>query len=98
MILRSKISKVARQKSGTNTVAALIAGMVLCYLPITILNILRSHLQLDLVTVKILYQWGNFLVIFNSSINPVIYCIRVQTIRQAMKQIWRKFISPVFKE
>ena len=93
-----KISTVARQKSGTNTVAALVASMLMCYLPITMLNILRNHLQLDIVTVKILYQWGNFLIVLNSSINPVIYCIRVQTIRQAVKQVWRKFINCVFIE
>lgn len=92
----ARISKHARQKSGTNTVAVLVAGMVLCYLPITILNIVRNQLQLDTVTVTILYQWGNFLIVLNSSVNPVIYCIRVQTIRQAVKQQWRKFINSVF--
>ena len=82
-----------REKARANTVAIIIVVMIMCYLPPTVVEYLKNELGLSPVTLRILYQWCNFLVMLNSSLNPIIYCLRVQAIRKEVISVWRKWCT-----
>eukprot|EP00112_Aurelia_sp_Birch-Aquarium-sp1_P013965 Seg299.7 transcript_id=Seg299.7/GoldUCD/mRNA.D3Y31 product="Octopamine receptor" protein_id=Seg299.7/GoldUCD/D3Y31 len=89
----NKLITFLREKARANTVAIILVAMIMCYLPSTVVEYLKTELELGPVTLRVLYQWCNFLVMLNSSLNPIIYCLRVQTIRKEVKSVWIKWCT-----
>ena len=77
----------SKQMSRSYTVLVILSVFLLCYLPVTIVRVISqnqgNHLQAQIMAL----DWTNFLVLLNSSINPVIYCIRLQKIRREIKRL-----------
>eukprot|EP00795_Rhopilema_esculentum_P008759 gene8759-14785_t len=77
--------KLRTQRATSYTVIFILAVFMLCYLPLTVLNIITKNIEIDDKTRIVAYDWANFLIVFNSSLNPIIYCIRVKMIRNEVK-------------
>ena len=77
----------SRQRSRSYTVVLILSVFLLCYLPVTVVRALANNQVTSLQTQDIVFDWTNLLVLLNSSINPVIYCIRVQKIKGEMKKL-----------
>ena len=88
-----RLATFLREKARANTVLIIIVVMIMCYLPTTIVEYLTRELGLGPVTFRILYQWSHFLAMLNSSLNPIIYCLRVRNIRKEVVLIWRKWCT-----
>ena len=62
----------------------------ICYLPHLFVSTARRINGDQNVTIKVLYVFSETLVLFNSSLNPVVYCWKMRQIRHTMLRILRK--------
>ena len=62
-------------------------ALVVCYLPYTIITLLLSR-RSDHPSVWLLLVWryAGTLLYFNSSLNPVLYCWKMRTVKRAVKE------------
>ena len=68
------------------------ASLSICYLPYVCLKIVGWYTGWhDRVTAA--FYWSGTLVLFNSSLNPLLYCWRIQGIKQAAKQTVKNIFS-----
>ena len=68
------------------------ASLSLCYIPFFCLNIVGWHTGWD-DRVLAAFYWCGTLVLFNSTLNPLLYCWRIQGIKQAAKQTVKNIFS-----
>ena len=63
-------------------------GLVVCYVPYIVIGLILRKNQ----TVPIVFAWRctGTLLLFNSSLNPVLYCWKMSSLRRAMKETVRK--------
>lgn len=81
----SRVRTIERRRS--NTVAIIVLVFLGCYLP-KICAILVNILVGD--TLQVLFvvgKWSETLCFLNSSLNPFIYCLRIESIRNEVKHI-----------
>ena len=84
---RSPIS--TKEKSRTHTVAIILGVFVICYIPYTVFGVHRILYYLRKMDYNVDFGiWANYLVLFNSCLNPIIYCARSQEIRSAAIRIF----------
>lgn len=81
--LKERIKQYAR----LNTVAIITVLFLLCYLPITVFNVIKGQILVSRIKGRLALQWLNLILLLNSSINPIIYCIRVEEIRVKVKRV-----------
>ncbi|XP_068678034.1 5-hydroxytryptamine receptor 1B-like [Montipora foliosa] len=75
---------ITRYKTAVNSIAWIQLTLVVCYVPFFVcLMILHSRGPL------IVYDFTVTLLLFNSSINPVLYCWKMKEVRQAVKKTVR---------
>lgn len=79
-----------RRKSKVCEKATKVAGLVLiatigCYAPHAVLTTIRT-LQKDKFAFQGIYDWTKTLVLFNSTMNPIIYCLNLKGIRTKIMQ------------
>ena len=86
-VRRSEERIPKRQRETSYTVGVIVAVLMLCYLPLTIFNIVRKVVKIDMMQLHLVYSWTNLFVLLNSSLNPIIYCIRVGVIRQEVLKL-----------
>ena len=72
------------------TIAIIIATMLISYVPMNVIMVLFGNTtQNDICTLSeqaiVAIAWGQFFVLLNSAMNPIIYCFRMQDIRKAIK-------------
>eukprot|EP00794_Sanderia_malayensis_P003516 gene3516-4017_t len=75
------------EKRRANTIAIIILGLFICYLPHGVIICVRS-LRNDPMWVA--SRWGETFVLMNSSINPIVYCWRSTEIREAVKDMFQR--------
>lgn len=80
---------VARQRKALKTAVFTIGALMACYLPIVIVvivDIILSH-RLRYSTRYIVASYAETLVHINSTLNPIIYCLRSREIRAAVFKV-----------
>ena len=82
---RYNISVVEQKR--TNTVAILVLVTVLCYGPLAIIYVLRGILGDTFEIVYIADPWADLILYVNSTINPIIYCLRGKELRDAVRRV-----------
>ena len=76
-----------REHQKTNTVALVVCFAILCYGPLVIVFVLRGIMGDTFELVYLVDPWADLIMYLNSLINPLLYCLRAQDIRQAVKNI-----------
>ena len=66
-------------------------ALVACYLPFAIVAALFSFTGVRSPFLDFAWHVALSIVMFNSSLNPILYCWKIQEVRQAVKGIIRKF-------
>ena len=66
-------------------------ALVACYLPFAIVAALFSFTGVRSPFFDFAWRMALSIVMFNSSLNPILYCWKIQEVRQAVKGIIRKF-------
>ena len=81
-----------RYKRTVVSVALVHLALVICYLPLNIINTL-IHLKGIHPNIYLLYYFTTTLLFLNSSLNPFLYCWRIKEIRQAVKATIKRFCT-----
>jgi len=83
------ITDLPKYKKTVNTMHYIMGIFLACYVPVTIVVIIDS-IKKDVKEVVFgLTVFADFLLMFNSVLNPIIYCLRIHDIRVAMVRLLR---------
>ena len=82
---------IARYKKAVSSALWLQMTLVACYLPQGIVVALWTNSEVSL-SVFIASQYANTLVFLNSSLNPILYCWKIEEVRQAVKDTTRQVL------
>ena len=87
---RKQIKRRKEEKGKAYTLAIMFGCYVLCYAPILTVASIRDIFKLCQFTVPmfVLFIWATMLLLVNSFINPIIYCLRMRSIRNAARAIF----------
>ena len=86
---------LARYKKAVSTAIWLQLTLVACYLPFSIVLVLTSYSGLSSSLCNtVLYT--DTLVFLNSSLNPILYCWKIEEVRQAVKNTIRQVLCHCF--
>ena len=78
---------IARYKRTVSSALWVQLALVVCYLPVAIVQILR--LQRGVSSLLVARFYSLTLVAINSSLNPILYCWKIREVRQAVKDTLR---------
>lgn len=82
-------------KKSAVTVLYVYALFLMFYFPLCVTMFVDSYIGYTR-TVKIAYDYTTTVVFLNSSLNPLVYCWRIQSIRRAVKIVIQKHLSSFF--
>ena len=88
---KKRKNAVLKRNARNYTVLIIVSAFLLCYLPGPILKSVYKDQKLNSQLLMI-FDWTNTLVMLNSTINPLIYCWRVSTIRKEAKRILQRIL------
>ena len=74
------------ERRKTNTIAIIIATLFICYAPHIIIICIKSFTGRKL---GVLSRIAEMIILMNSSINPIIYCLRSTEIKTALKEMFQ---------
>ena len=86
---------IVRYKKAVSSAIWLQLTLVACYLPYVIVVVLRAESELD----TSLYRARSYtftLVYLNSSLNPILYCWKIEEVRQTVKDTSRQLFCFCF--
>ena len=86
---------IARYKKAVSTAIWLQLTLVACYLPFNIVAVLEIYSALSSSLCYALIYTGT-LVLLNSSLNPILYCWKMEEVRQAVKSTIRQVLCYCF--
>ena len=81
---------IARYRKTVSSVLWVKLTLVVCYLPVGILQVLRTQRGLS-PSLYLASSITRILVFLNSSLNPILYCWKIREVRQAVKDTIRHF-------
>ena len=82
---------IARYRKAVSTALWLQFMLVVCYLPYVILVTLAIYAGPS-SSVSLTWSYFSTLVYLNSSLNPILYCWKIEEVRQAVKQTIRQLL------
>jgi len=82
---------IARYKKAVSSALWLQMTLVACYLPRAIVAALSTHSELS-PFVFLARKYTQTLVFLNSSLNPILYCWKIEEVRQAVKDTIRQVL------
>ena len=75
------------------TIALIIVVLFVSYCPMSIVSLFYKEMSMDICDMSektiVAIAWGRFFMLLNSSINPIIYCLRMHEIRNAIRRLFR---------
>ena len=87
---RKQIKRGKEEKGKAYSLAIMFGCFVICYAPIMTVASIRDIFKLCQfpVSVFVLFIWSTMLLLVNSLTNPIIYCLRMRSIRNAARAIF----------
>ena len=73
--------RLKRQKHASKMIRIIFAILFACYLPRSLLALIKQMTELDGATVYNFERWSAFFIFLNSAINPMVYCAGIKDIR-----------------
>ena len=86
---------IARYKKTVSSAIWVQMALVVCYLPFGVATMVVYLSKTYPPSLALVWELTLSLVMFNSSLNPILYCWKIRGVRQAVKEIIRKLLSPV---
>ena len=89
--IREELRSRKEETRKAYTIGIIIIILIICYTPITVVGIASKAAESFCDRSKesvIGTTWAQFFMLLNSSVNPVIYCLRMKDIRRAIKDIF----------
>ena len=82
---------IARYRKLVSTALWLQVTLIACYLPYSLLTTLVIHAELS-SSVSLAWSYTLTLLYLNSSLNPILYCWKLDEVRQAVKDTIRQVL------
>ena len=82
--------KITRYKKSVSSVLWVQLALVTCYIPFLIVVMLMTYGRMRGDNLQVAFNITATLTYLNSSLNPVLYCSRISTVRQAAKDTIKK--------
>ena len=82
---------IARYRKAVSSVVWLQLTLVACYLPESVVVALMANIGLS-SPIFVAYQYAATLAFLNSSLNPILYCWKIDEVRQAVKDTIRQVL------
>ena len=88
---QSRQLNIARYKKAVSIAIWLQLTLIACYLPYGVASAFVTNIG---KSSSVLYAWiyAGTLVLLNSSINPILYCFKIEEVRQAVKETIRQVL------
>ena len=80
---------IARYRKAVYSAMWVQGTLVLCYLPLSIVKVLRPQRGISL-SVYLARRFAGTILFSNSSLNPLLYCWKIREVRQAVKETLRQ--------
>ena len=87
---------IVRYKKAVSTAIGLQLTMVACYLPYGVVEALVTNGGLSSTPYFCAWSYATSLVFLNSSLNPILYCWKLEEVRQAVKNTIRQVLCHCF--
>lgn len=85
-----EVSRLKRlRKSAVNTLYVFFV-FVLCYLPFFVITAINNMFKSSNTSVVLAYEFSVTLMLSNSSLNPLMYCLRLRDFRTAVKKTFKR--------
>lgn len=85
-----EVSRLKRlRKSAVNTLYVFFV-FLLCYLPFFVVTAVNNMAKSSNTSVVLAYEFSVTLMLSNSSLNPLMYCLRLRDFRTAVKKIYKR--------
>ena len=86
---------MTRQKKSTLTMVYILLFFFLCYLPSIVYQVVvvTSGIHGDDESLRVAYRYTFTLISVNSSLNPVLYCLRITELREAVINVVKKTVK-----
>ena len=84
-----RLRSILRYKKSTVAMIFVVGVFTVCYLPMLCVK-LAQRVRGYTVPVKTAYLFASTIAFFNSSVNPVVYCWRIKTLRHVMKAVLKE--------
>ena len=85
-----EVSRLKRlRKSAVNTLYVFFV-FLLCYLPFFVATAINNMAKSSNTSVELAYEFSVTLMLSNSSLNPLMYCLRLRDFRTAVKKIFKR--------
>ena len=81
---------IARYRKAVYSALWVQGTLVVCYLPLSIVDALRPQRGIYLIPLYRPRQFAATLLFLNSSLNPLLYCWKIREVRQAVKETLRQ--------
>ena len=89
---QEEIARFVNERKALNTTVYVVGAVLLCFSPGAVLTILYSIRELN---ISYFVPWISTIVMFNSLLNPLIYCWRQKEMRQFVFQISSPVVAAV---
>ena len=89
---QEEIERFVNERKALNTTVYVVGAVLLCFSPGAVLTILYAIRELN---ISYLVPWISTIVMFNSLLNPLIYCWRQKEMRQFVFQISSPAVAAV---
>ena len=91
---RAEMQRCSLENKRAYTIAIVIASMYILYSPLSIIMILSDNTTSNKICTMsektiVAIAWGEFFVLLSSAVNPMIYCFRMNDIRNAVKRMFQ---------
>ena len=87
---------IARYKKAVSTAIWLQLTLVACYLPYGVVTAFATNIGKSSSVVYASWVYAGTLVLLNSSINPILYCWKLEEVRQAVKDTVKQVLCCCF--
>lgn len=88
---------IARYKKAVSSALWVQTALVICYLPLGVVDVLRTQSAQSASDFLVARRYTLTLLYFNSTLNPILYCWKINEVRQAVKETirncWRSSTS-----
>lgn len=88
-LLQEELQRIKKDKKAANTLAIILAALVLTYLPalVSVLVTASSDRTIKPPFMSVLWNWVKTSLLLGSLCNPIIYCWRMKELRKAFLEI-----------
>lgn len=92
---RYRSYKSRSNSKATKLVAIIMVTICLCYLPSCVLTFLRDYVQMEHPWLRGVHDWGTSFVLLNSTLNPIIYFLKLRDMRKKMKSMLQSWFEQI---